>query len=82
MATTSVQWMLDAACLGRTDLDWFDLECGLEAAANVCYTCPVINQCLNYAIEHELDIGVWGGVWGATLVKLQRGRVGHGRGRG
>jgi hypothetical protein len=74
--------MLDAACLGRTDLDWFDLECGLEAAANVCYTCPVINQCLNYAIEHELDIGVWGGVWGATLVKLQSGRVGHGRGRG
>jgi WhiB family transcriptional regulator, redox-sensing transcriptional regulator len=74
MAATS--WMTQAGCLGRTDLDWFDLDCGLDAAIAVCHTCPVITDCLNYAIKHDLTDGVWGGLWGQQLTKLVRRRIG------
>jgi hypothetical protein len=67
--------MAQAACLGRTDLDWFDTECGHQQAVQVCYTCPVIEPCLNYAIRNEVEDGIWGGLWGGTLRKLNQGRV-------
>jgi WhiB family redox-sensing transcriptional regulator len=71
--------MADAACQDRPDLDWFDLDCGLNEAIAVCHTCPVMTDCLNYAIEENLTDGVWGGLWGYRLGQLIRKR---GRGTG
>jgi hypothetical protein len=68
--------MEQAACQHRTDLDWFDLDCYLHACLEVCVTCPVADECLYYAITHELDTGIWGGEWGYRL----RNHITEGRG--
>ena len=60
-------WMDDAACRHRPDLDWFDLDCNLEACLHVCLTCPVGDECLDYAVRNNLTEGVWGGEWGYRL---------------
>ena len=31
-------------------------------AKKVCGTCPVINECLEFAIETEQNFGIWGGL--------------------
>ncbi len=69
--------MAAAACLNRPDLDWFDLDCGLDAALTVCHSCAVITDCLNYAIALELTDGVWGGMWGYGLRQLITRRGTH-----
>ena len=74
----NTDWMLDAKCMNRNDLDWFDTDCGLNEAITVCQSCPVITPCLNYAITNELTEGVWGGVWGRNLIDMIQGRVGYG----
>jgi len=67
-----------AACRHRPDLDWFDLDCNLEACLNVCVTCPVADECLDYAIRHSCYEGLWGGEWGYRLRDLIRqGRRGR-----
>ncbi len=72
--------MEQASCRHRPDLDWFDLDCNLEACINVCATCPVGDRCLDYAIEHDCREGIWSGEWGYRLNLLvrQRGGVGNG----
>ena len=34
----------------------------IEKAKQVCAQCPVIENCLQYAIESNQDSGVWGGL--------------------
>ena len=34
---------------------------GVEVARQICQACPVKQQCLEYAIYHRIDHGVWGG---------------------
>jgi WhiB family transcriptional regulator, redox-sensing transcriptional regulator len=78
---SDTSWMDDAACAGHDDLDYFDLDCGLEAALTLCVTCPVGDQCLDYAIKHKLTDGIWGGEWGDSLARLvgrRRGGSDHG----
>ena len=72
-------WIHDAACAGRTDLDWFELECGLEETLKICAICSVGDRCLEYAIDHGIVEGVWGGAWGDELMGIvRRGRRGRG----
>lgn len=33
-----------------------------EEAKAVCRTCPVMEQCRQYALEHRIDEGIWGGL--------------------
>ena len=76
----TTDWMHDAACRRRPDLDWFDTSCSLQAILEICVTCPVGDQCLNYAITIEAEDGVWGGEWGYRLQNyVRQGRRG-GRG--
>ncbi len=68
-------WRDDAACATRPDLDWFDLDCYLQAALKVCTTCPVAEECLDYAIRHNCYDGLWGGEWGYRLAsRIRQGR--------
>jgi WhiB family redox-sensing transcriptional regulator len=34
---------------------------GVEVARRICATCPVKEQCLEHALAHRIDHGVWGG---------------------
>lgn len=36
-------------------------------AKEFCSTCPVKGECLNYAVEHGITTGIWGGVREETL---------------
>lgn len=77
------EWRHDAACRGA-DHDLFfhpDDERGprrrqREAAAKtVCATCPVINECLAWALEVAEPFGVWGGRSAEQRDKLRAHRT-------
>ena len=69
-------WRSRAACATRPDLDWFDIDCNLEACIKVCRTCHVSVECLDEAIQIDAVDGVWSGVWGYRLVKAKRRKAG------
>lgn len=59
------EWRPLANCLG-TDTELFykqEMARGIpvsERAISLCLTCPVIEPCLQYALDHE-DYGYWAG---------------------
>ncbi|MGE3292465.1 MAG: WhiB family transcriptional regulator [Geminicoccaceae bacterium] len=59
-------WHVHAACRGQLGL-FFTEGRGIEAAAArqralaLCAVCPVIEECHQYATEHRVRIGIWGG---------------------
>jgi WhiB family redox-sensing transcriptional regulator len=58
------EWMRRAACRDRQDLDFFEMyprSRMKRACVAVCDTCPVVSQCLNYAVQNEIWHGIWGG---------------------
>ena len=63
-----LNWQLEAACRDLP-VDWFFPEQGPDAwfhlrrAVAVCESCPVIEQCLKYALTFEARSlpGIWGG---------------------
>ena len=74
------KWRELAACRG-TDPDLFFPERGdfngHMAAIKVCNTCPVIEQCLQYALDaNELD-GVYGGKSGRERRRIRRATGGR-----
>lgn len=56
-------WMQDAACT-RTDPDLFFPGTGMSTyrAKAVCRACPVVTECLMYAMSQPHMDGVWGGM--------------------
>lgn len=62
----SLNWQSEALCakpINRNKIDWFfspEFE-KKYAAKNMCFTCPVRKQCLQWALEHRQIWGVWGG---------------------
>jgi WhiB family redox-sensing transcriptional regulator len=63
--------MDDAICAQVTP-DVFFPEMGQTSihAQRICENCPVRDICLNYALEHQIWFGVWGG-----MTPLQRRRI-------
>jgi WhiB family redox-sensing transcriptional regulator len=55
-------WMQEGLC-AQTDPDSFFPDKGGSAreAKRVCLNCPVREECLQYALEHNERWGVWGG---------------------
>lgn len=43
-----------------------------EEAKAVCRRCPVVQQCLEWAMETHQDIGVWGGLGEGERRTLRR----------
>jgi hypothetical protein len=55
-------WMLDGACI-TAGVDMHPEENkDVPAAQEVCFRCPVIEQCRTHALEHHEQFGVWGGL--------------------
>jgi WhiB family transcriptional regulator, redox-sensing transcriptional regulator len=56
------EWMIHGACRGASPTEFFPSDgLGVEAAQRICATCPVRLECLEYALEHRIEHGVWGG---------------------
>lgn len=56
-------WPGVSACIGHPDIMFDGFR--TAAAKQLCATCPNSqgdNPCLQYALDHKLDYGVWGGV--------------------
>ena len=59
---TTMRWTESAACKGKGHLFFEDDHLTIVRKAKaVCTTCPVIDQCLMYAMDNN-EFGVWGGM--------------------
>lgn len=58
-----MDWTERARCRG-VDPDQFFLRGAAQSrgALKLCGRCPVKEECLSYALEHDVDFGVWGGL--------------------
>lgn len=58
------EWQKYARCAHIEDPDRFFPERGqsISAAKRLCDRCPARQDCLHYAIEEEIEFGVWGGM--------------------
>lgn len=67
-------WIEDAIC-GQTDPEIFFPEKGVSGAAAklICRRCPVVNQCLDYAVNAPMLLeGVWGGTTALQRREMRR----------
>ena len=56
------EWMPRGLCRELPPATFFPSDgVGVEVARAICATCPVRSDCLEYALEHRIDHGVWGG---------------------
>ncbi|MEV5124600.1 WhiB family transcriptional regulator [Streptomyces decoyicus] len=53
----------------------------IEEAKAVCHRCPVMGQCLQWALESRQDAGVWGGM-SEDERRAMRRRAARNRARG
>lgn len=74
-------WQDLAKCKGETNLFFGDdgqdrLRRSREVilAKKICATCPVQTPCLQYAIDHHIDYGVWGGLAMSPNARRRRAR--------
>lgn len=74
-------WMDEARC-AEVDPDLFFPERGDAAkdAKKVCGGCPVVDQCLQYALKNEFMDGIWGGT-SANERRVMLGKVVQNTGR-
>src|SRR4051794_38950728 len=65
----------DAACNGADTAVFFPVSDSFaDEAKSICATCPVAEQCLEYAIETHQPDGVWGGLTAIERHRLVRRR--------
>lgn len=71
-------WQREAACrglgLGESQTIFFPARGeSVEDARAICDGCPVVTECLDFALEHHC-IGVWGGTTERQRRQLRRQR--------
>ena len=68
-------WREGAACADRPEIDFFaPSEDGEEVrrAKTICASCPVLDDCLAFAIETNQPDGIWGGHTAKERVRIRR----------
>lgn len=57
------EWQEQALC-AQTDPEAFFPEKGgsTREAKRICQACPVRDECLEFALEHDERFGIWGGL--------------------
>ena len=72
---TDIRWREDAACRDL-DTNIFFPESDEDAgpALDACATCPVREECLEFALVTHQDDGVWGGMTETERRRLRRRR--------
>lgn len=61
--TAGDTWTERAECRGAQATDFFARSLpDARAAIRVCERCEVKQECLDYAVDNDMDLGVWGGL--------------------
>jgi WhiB family redox-sensing transcriptional regulator len=74
-------WRHLAACLDHDPELFFPVgdsdpaRLQAEDAKRICHTCPVIEQCAQWAVESRMESGVWGGLDETQLRNIRRHRT-------
>lgn len=59
---TQTAWMASGNCREHAPTAFFPSDgVGVDRARKICASCPVIEPCLEYALDNRIDHGVWGG---------------------
>ena len=62
MAEMYTRWMAHALWRTTPPATFFPSDgVGVDRARKICATCPVVDSCLEYALAHRIEHGVWGG---------------------
>lgn len=73
---TDLDWQSRSLCR-EVDLDLFfpekDAQRGHHAKV-ICRRCPVQTECLEYALEHAPEYGIWGGTAPKDRDRIKRER--------
>lgn len=75
-----MSWRRNAACLNEDPELFFPLGTigpavfQVEEAKAVCRRCPVVSECLTWALEASVEHGIWGGQTEDQRRALQRRR--------
>lgn len=75
-----MDWRDQAKCRGyNPEMWWTEDEETTTRAQNVCLRCPVVAECLDYAVKNHEDYGVWGALTpkGRRLWKQRLAHVSH-----
>lgn len=69
-------WLERAAC-ASTDPDLFTSKSPscVAKAKDICKRCPVIEDCLEHAIDNGMSSGIWGGMTPTERTRLRRSRL-------
>jgi WhiB family redox-sensing transcriptional regulator len=73
-----MEWLRSAACVGEDPELFFPVGTtgparrDVAAAKRVCARCPVVSQCLSFALGNGQTAGVWGGMGEEERVALLR----------
>lgn len=55
-------WMGEGNCRMYPPATFFPSDgVGVDRARRICVTCPVVETCLEYALDQRIEHGVWGG---------------------
>lgn len=77
------EWMAEGNCRNAPPAVFFPSDgVGVEAAKQLCVTCPVKSPCLEYALRNRIDHGVWGGTSERERRRILRQRRLDARARG
>jgi WhiB family redox-sensing transcriptional regulator len=61
MNELDIDWMDAGSCRDHPPEVFFPSDgVGVEVAKRICADCRVRERCLEYALEHRIDHGVWG----------------------
>ena len=73
--TTEDPWQFQAVCAGiGGDVFFPDPRnaSGIRTAVAICQRCPVRLDCLDHALTHNEEHGIWGGVIPAIRYRMRR----------
>lgn len=69
------EWMNQGKCRAVSWDTFFPHDgTGVVAAQKICATCPVSQECLEYALANHIDHGVWGGCSERERARILRHR--------
>jgi WhiB family redox-sensing transcriptional regulator len=72
---TETTWMARGNCAEKPPSLFFPSDgVGVDVARKICVGCAVQETCLEYALEHRIDHGVWGGTSERERRRILRAR--------